>query len=56
VNDAFSLWNSTFLSEFASSQEDDGNTEHQQNLSNVYNEIKPVIIVKNKDHNYWQEH
>lgn len=56
VNNAFSLWCSTPLSEFATSHEDDDNTEHEQNSSSIYKEIETVIVVENKDHYDWQEH
>jgi hypothetical protein len=48
VNNALSLWHSTFLSKFATSQEDDDNTEHQQNPSSKNTDIEAVIVVEKK--------
>jgi hypothetical protein len=55
VNNAFSF-RCSLLSEFATSQEDDDNTEHQQNPSSINKEIEAAIVVESKYHYDWQEH
>ena len=53
VNNAFSLCRATFFTEFATSQQDDNDAEHQHDPSSGYEEIEPVIVVEKKDHYNW---